>query len=152
MRSTKRIHPYVSPDIEQRLHAYCAAKGSTESAVVQAALQDYLDGDLKDNELIVRRLDRLGRAAVRQQRDVDVLSEAFATYVRMWSAYLPELSGPDLAAARSLGTRRYQQFADVVAQQFAGGARLVLDIVKEDPSADLADLAAAGTPLPGTGR
>lgn len=108
MRTRTRIHPYVTPELARRLVTYSAAKGLTESAVVQAALEEYLDGDEKDSAVILRRLDRLGRAAVRQQRDLEVLSEAFALFVRLWSAYVPKLSDEDKEEAMRRGAKMYQ--------------------------------------------
>ena len=43
MRTRTRIHPYVVPEIAHRLAAYCGAKGVTESATVEAAIEQYLD-------------------------------------------------------------------------------------------------------------
>lgn len=81
MRTRRRIHPYVTPDLAQRLVAYCAAKGITESAAVEAAIEDHLAGGERDNDVILRRLDRIGRASARQQRDLDVLTESFAVFI-----------------------------------------------------------------------
>jgi hypothetical protein len=135
MRTRARIHPYVATDVARRLTAYCAAKGLTESAAVQAAIEQYLDAGEKDNALILRRLDRLGRAATRQQRDLEVLSEAFAVYVRFWCAYLPAYSSAEMDAARRAGGQRYERFVEHVSDQLAAGQRLASRVVKEDSSA-----------------
>jgi hypothetical protein len=132
MRTRTRIHPYVTPDLARRLVAYSAAKGLTDSAVVQAALEEYLDGGEKDNVLIIRRLDRLGRAAIRLHRDVEVLSEAFAVFVRIWSAYAPKLSQVEWEEARRRGAKYYESYLEALSAQFASGSRLVNAVVKED--------------------
>jgi hypothetical protein len=88
MRTRTRIHPYVVPELAHRLTAYCGAKGLTESAAVQAAIEQYLDAGEKDNALILRRLDRLCRASAQHQRDLEVTSEALA----LWSC--PRRTGP----------------------------------------------------------
>ncbi|HLZ07515.1 MAG TPA: hypothetical protein VKT80_02935, partial [Chloroflexota bacterium] len=56
-----RIHPYVEATLAGRLAAYSAATGIASSTVVQAALRQYLDAT-SDTALMLRRLDRLGRA------------------------------------------------------------------------------------------
>ena len=76
------------------------AKGLTESAAVEAALSTYLDGGEKDNDLILRRLDRFARDSARQRRDQEVLLEAFAMYVRHWFKYVAECSQAEDLAAR----------------------------------------------------
>jgi hypothetical protein len=113
------------------LVAYSAAKGLTESAAVQAALEEYLDGDEKDSAVIIRRLDRLGRAVVRQQRDVEVLSEAFALFVRLWSAYQPELSATEKEAATRKGAKFYQGYLQYLSEQLASDSRLVKLVANE---------------------
>jgi hypothetical protein len=131
MRTRTRIHPYVAREMSRRLAEYSAAKGLTESAVVEAALDEYLDGGEKDGALILRRLDQLGRAAARQQRDLEVLSEAFAVYVRFWAAYLPTLSQSDLDAARREGSQRYERFVEVVSSQLASGSRFAPKVMNQ---------------------
>lgn len=134
MRTRKRIHPYVAPDLAKRLAAYCATRGVTESAAVQSAIENHLDGVEKDNDVILRRLDRLGRASVRHQRDLEVLSEAFAVFVRYWAAYLPERSRAEQDAAQPLAARRYEQFVDLVSAALARGSRLCAKVLNEESS------------------
>lgn len=52
-----RIQPYLSRELQVRLRSWAAAEGVTESAAVEAALSEYLDGGRADKELIARRLD-----------------------------------------------------------------------------------------------
>ena len=151
MRTRTRIHPYLAADVAGRLAAYCAAKGLTESAAVQAAVEDYLDAGEKDNALILRRLDRLGRASTRQQRDLEILSEAFAVYVRYWCAYLPDYSRVELDAARRAGAQRYDRFLEFVTEQLAAGHRLAATVTKENPL-PAPDASAAKPAAPGAGR
>ncbi|HEV3193039.1 MAG TPA: hypothetical protein VGY54_21175, partial [Polyangiaceae bacterium] len=59
----------VRRELAKRLAEYSAASGVASSTVVQAALQQYLDRT-SDTALILRRLDRLGRADARAHRDL----------------------------------------------------------------------------------
>ena len=45
MRHAIRIQPYLSRDLFQKLRAYAAARSLTVSAVVAAALGEYLERD-----------------------------------------------------------------------------------------------------------
>ena len=114
----------------QRLEAYCAAQRLTEGAVVQAALGQYLDGT-GDATLVLRRLDRVGRACARVQRDLDLLSEAFGTWLRVWFAHTPQIPEDARASARSSAQARFNQFVTHVAEQFSGGHRFVDDLPRE---------------------
>jgi hypothetical protein len=132
MRTRTRIHPYVVPALARRLATYCGAKGLTESAAVEAAIEEYLDGGDKDNALILRRLNRLSRRSARQERDLEILSEAFAAFVRLWLAYRPELPPNEMEAKRRLGRQRYDQFVEIVSHRLSDSARLASDVLKDD--------------------
>jgi hypothetical protein len=143
MRKSIQIHPSLRRPLHERFKTYCAAKGVTESSVVEAALTDYLDGT-GDATLLLKRLNRLGRSHERAQRDIEVLSEAFAVFVRIWSVHVPELADP---SAPIVANKRYQAFLDTVRAQFTNGHRFVDDLVEEqvaDPE-ELAHAAALGS-------
>ncbi len=82
MRNRLRIQPYVSPEVRRKLGAYSAAQGVTESAVVDAALREYLEGDRVEEALVVRRLDGVAQAVANLQNELDVLAWGFARFVR----------------------------------------------------------------------
>jgi hypothetical protein len=143
MRTRKRIHPYVTPDLAHRLTSYCAAKGITESSAVQAAVENHLDGEAKDNELIIRRLDRLGRASLGHQRDLALLTESFVFFAQVCFAFLPQMAEADKPAAERQSAKRYRQLVDFVSQQLAGGGGLAADVAKNRSAGAPA---ATGTP------
>jgi len=128
--SGTRIYPYLSPKLHKRFKRYCQANGHSDSSVVEAALNEYLD-DTKDMTLLLRRLDRQQRSQGRLQRDVDILMEAFAVYVQLWYSYKPNLKGKEREAAMASGSYRYQQYVDYVARQYGGGHRFVDDLAKD---------------------
>jgi hypothetical protein len=47
----------------------------------------------------MRRLDRLGRALERTQRDEELQTEAFAVFVKIWFAYIPTIPQDSRKAA-----------------------------------------------------
>jgi hypothetical protein len=113
-----RIHPYVEAALAKRLSEYSSAIGAT-SAVVQAAVREYLD-QTSDAPLVLRRLDRLGRAVAHIQRDLELLSGAFGFWLKLWFARKPSAPEGAMASAES----RYRQFVDYLGKQFSGGHRL----------------------------
>jgi hypothetical protein len=82
MRNRLRIQPYVSPEVRRKLGAYSAAQGVTESAVVDAALREYLEGNGVEEALVVRRLDGVGEAVAKVKNELDVLAWGFARFVK----------------------------------------------------------------------
>ena len=136
-----RLYPYVDAPIAKRLEALCAATGITESAVVQTALGQYLD-QISDTTLLMRRLDRLGRAQARVHRDIELLSEAFATWIKLWFAHTPQIPEDARASARVAAQARYRQFVAHLAEQLAEGSRFLDDLPRETV-ADESELEAA---------
>lgn len=125
-----RIQPYLSPDLHKHFKRHCKAHGLSESSVVEAALQEYLD-DTKDMTMVYRRLDRQQRAIGRLHRDLNVLAEAFAVYVQLYFAHTPEVEANEKEAAKHQGFRRYGQFVEYVAKQYGGGHRFIDDLAED---------------------
>jgi hypothetical protein len=138
-----RVWTHLSATLRDRLSGYCAVSHLTERAVFEAALEQYISGT-SDMTLVLRRLDRLGRAADRAHRDVELLSAAFAVFVRLWFAHTPSLRDEAKPAAREDAESRYRQFMDYVAQEFTGGRRFLDDLPRET-IADDAELGSMAT-------
>jgi hypothetical protein len=134
-----RVWTHLSTTLRDRLSSYCAAGNITERAVFEAAVEQYISGT-SDMSLVLRRLDRLGRAGDRLHRDVELLSAAFAVFVRLWFAHTPTLHDEAKPGARADAESRYRQFMDYVAQEFTGGRRFLDDLPRE-ALADDAELA-----------
>ena len=87
----QQIHPRLKRRVYNRLKAYTAQTGATDSAVVNAALAQYLDKS-SDTALILRRLDRISRGQARAQREIEVLSEFLGAFIQLWFAHTPALA------------------------------------------------------------
>jgi hypothetical protein len=129
-RGRVRLLPYVPVELAERVVHVCSSSGVTESAVVEGALRQYLDGT-GDKALLLRRLDRLGRAVERDHRELELLSEAFAVFIRLWFAHTPRVPDDAKSSARLSAESRYKQFVEHVAQQFSGGRRFLDDLPRE---------------------
>ncbi len=137
-----RVQPYLDRALHDRLIRYCAATGATETAVVAEALRRLLD-KTDDTTLLLRRLDRLGRFASRIHRDLELLSEAFGLWVRMWLAVTPPVADAARRSVRAASEGRYRQFVTHLAERFGRGSRFINDLPQEsvaEPS-ELQDIA-----------
>jgi hypothetical protein len=85
-RGHMRLQSYVEPQLAERVDRYCAATGISESALIKSSVSQYLDGTSD-----VTLLDRLGRALERVHRDLELLCEGFAVFVRLWLAHTPTI-------------------------------------------------------------
>jgi len=117
-----RRHFYLDDALFKELDRLSAAPGATPSAIVADALSAYFEGrgaDALDRKLGMR-LDRFTRQLGRIERDVAIVMESLALFVRfelMVTAPLPEA---DQAAARALAQDRFQEFVDTVSRRLAG--------------------------------
>jgi hypothetical protein len=127
-----RLHgTYVSEQLEQRLKSYCAATHTTESAVIAAALEQYLTGT-SELGLLVRRLDRLDRLLQRIQRDAGFYGEAFALWLKVYYTYTPQLPDAQKPFARASANHRYGQFVAELARRLGGGSTLIDELVTDE--------------------
>ena len=123
-----RVGTRLSVELRTRLTKYCAASGISERTIIEDALRKYLDAS-DDTALLLRRFDRVERALARDHRDIEVLSEAFGRYMRLWFlAHKPEGGEAGRAAARAAAETQYKQFAQHLGTQFAQGHRFSHDL------------------------
>jgi hypothetical protein len=126
-----RVGTRLSMELRARLTKYCAASGIPERTIIEDALRKYFDSS-DDTELVLRRLDRLELELARNHRDLELLSEAFGRYMRLWFlAHAPHTTDAGKAAARSAAETQYKQFAQHLGAQFTQGRRFIDDVPVE---------------------
>jgi hypothetical protein len=141
-----RVYTRLSHPLRKRLHTYCAAAGRSERAVIEEAVGQYLAGPSKDTstpgplDRLVDALDNEQRQRELQHRDIEVLSEAFARFLRLWTVvHASTFKGPPTAEANEAlskqiadGEALYKRVAASIAEQFLRGHRFVHDLPKVD--------------------
>jgi hypothetical protein len=134
-------HPWIDVDLAKQLKTYCASRRATETSVFNAALRDYF-ADARDATLVMRRLDRNDRAVAVVRQTLDLLSETVIAFVQTYFTNTPELPDGQRKLGATVARRRLEELLDAAARRYAGGARL-LDVLPKDQVADEAELAAA---------
>ena len=82
-----------------------------------------------DTALLLRRLDRIDKAQARDHRDLELLSEAFGRYMRVWfMAHAPSAAEAGKAGARGASENQYKLFAQHLGAHFAQGHRFTDDL------------------------
>lgn len=119
-----RHHLYLDDELSTQLEALAAKPGTTKSAIVADALRQYLNrrGANGIEEALRIRLDRQARQLERIERDVQVLLESLALYVRYQLTVTAPVPEPD-RAAHAVGKERFQKFIDQVGRQMAAPTR-----------------------------
>lgn len=140
-----RHHLYLDDELTRRLEALAAKPGGCKSAIVSDALRAFLDreGARELDDLLGVRLDRVGRQLGRLERDVGIVMESLALFVRYQFAVIPPLSDLDQPAARALARDRYHAFIQQVGRRIAGGRSVADDMQAAEQSEPLADAEAA---------
>jgi len=107
-----KLSAYVSDSVAQRLELAAKRPGTNKSAIVDAALDRFLnpERDTSGDAALIRRLDRMSRQLVRADRDVSVLAETIALFIRYYLTITPPLPSQDQDAARALGRERFEMF------------------------------------------
>jgi hypothetical protein len=126
-----RVCARLSVELRDKLARYCAASGISERTVIEDALQKHL-GNESDTELLLRRFDLIKRDMARDHRDLELLSEAFGRYMRLWFvAHAPSAADAGKGAARGVAETHYGQFAQHLGTHFKQGHRFIDDLPAE---------------------
>lgn len=119
-----RQNLYIDRDIADALEALAAGHRGNKSRLANDALRTWLvrRGNKEIDDLLKPRLDRMTREIGLVRRDIDVVLESLALFVRyqlMVTAPLPEAD----TAALAVGRDRFESFVTQVGRQLAAGTR-----------------------------
>lgn len=125
---------FLARDLVLALDAAARRMKRSKSEIVAAALAAYLspDSDEAAEAAVVRRLDRVGRALERLERDVTISNEATALFVKAWLTATPSLSAGDQRAQNAKGQERYAGFLDALTRRLASGRLLRTEVLDEN--------------------
>lgn len=119
-----RQNLYLDQQLSEALDALARKPGATKSGIVNEAVAAYIArrGSKEVEDLLKVRLDRMSREMQRIARDLEILLESHALFVRyqlMVTAPLPEGD----KAARAVGRERFEAFVAQVGRQIGSGKR-----------------------------
>jgi len=125
-----RIGVYLSEQMAARLAAAAKRPGATKSALVEAALAQFLSSDDdSDNLPVDRRLSLMSRQLEQLDRNLRIVNETVALQARYQLAVTPPLPAAALRAACALGSERFDEFATQVWRRVQSGTSLVHETV-----------------------
>ena len=125
-----RHHFYIEHGLVERLEQLTAKPGVTMSSIVESAVRAHLDrrGANELDDKFKTRLDKLSLQLGRIERDVGIVMESLALFVRYEltvTAPLPE----DDHALRAIGQDRFQAFLDQVCRRLTNGKNFRTDLL-----------------------
>ena len=137
-----RIGVYLSEQMAARLAAAAKRPGASKSALVEAALAQFLgDDDVVDSIPVDRRLSLMSRQLEQLDQNLRIVNETVALQARYQLAVTPPLPAAALRAACALGSERFDEFATQVGRRVQLGTSLMQETFdrlgkKRDASAD----------------
>lgn len=119
-----RQNLYIDRDLADALDALVIRRGGNKSRIVNAALRDWLArrASKEVDDLLKVRLDRISREVAAGRRDIEVVLEALALFVRYQLTVTAPIPEADTAAL-AVGNARFERFIAQLGRQLAGGER-----------------------------
>ncbi len=119
-----RQNLYIDRELSDALEALASRPGGNKSRLVNDAVRAWLarQGTKEIDDLFKARLDRLSRELGLVRRDLYVVLESFALFVRFYLLVTAPLPDADTAAF-AVGMDRFEQFLGQLARQVATGKR-----------------------------
>jgi hypothetical protein len=130
---TERLNVYFERDTARTLEKFAAQQNLKKSAVVEAAVRDYLAPDRADirEAALSKRMNRLHHQLEKIEQDLTVLTEATAIYIRYYLSVVTPIPEAHQEAARAQGKLRFSQFIEQLARHLQRGNSLARDLHDE---------------------
>lgn len=123
-----RLTGSIEPDVADALEAFCRNHPKlSRSAVMAQALRRFLFPDYQEERerVLTENLDRLywrqSRHAERVDRELRVIREMLALFVRTFYNHTPEVPPSERSAAAIKGEQRFSRFQKVLAEHLGPG-------------------------------
>lgn len=128
---TQWVRVYLSERAGARLAVAAQRPGVTKSALVEAALDHFLDGgDEIDQPSVDHRLNAITRQLDQLGHDLQIMSETVALQARFHLATTPVLPAGAQRAACRLGSDRFDELAAQVAKRVQAGRSLMKETIE----------------------
>jgi len=123
----QKISVQLPEELFARLEAATEQRGTTRTAVVEAALKQFLsDGaEADDDAALRRRLEWMSDQLEQLERDLRIVNETVALHARFDLTVMPAIPQPQQRAACLLGQERFEVFAAQVGRRVHLGTPLM---------------------------
>lgn len=127
----QKISVQLPEELFAELEAATEQKGTTRTAVVEAALRQFLsDGAQTDDEVALRRrLEWMSRQLEQLERELRIVNETVALHARFHLTVTPPIPQPHQRAACAFGQERFEVFAAQVGRRVHLGTPLMRETI-----------------------
>ena len=146
----RRITVQLPEHLVERLEAAAERQAANKSAIVEAALDQFLSADTNDDAPMSRRLNGMSRQLDQLERELRIVNETVALHARYHLTVTPPLSNRQHSAACALGLERFELFAAQIGRRLHQGTPLMQETMDRLTTTDPDLLARAieeGVPL-----
>ncbi|WP_018319025.1 CopG family transcriptional regulator [Bradyrhizobium sp. WSM2793] len=128
-----RMNVYFPPELLKQISDLADRRKLSRSAIVEAAVASFLSPDGADRReaAFARRLDRLSRQVQRLERDVGLMAETLALFIRFWLTITPPLPNDAQAAAQAKGRERFEGFVEALGRRLQKGQNFLREIPED---------------------
>src|SRR5262245_6498430 len=125
-----RLSVYLDPDMMAQLSELADRKDKPKSLIAEAAILSFLTPDDSDRReaVVTRRLDLLTRQGERLERDLSIVAETVALFIRFWLTLTPPLPQSAQAAAQATGRERFESFPATLGRRLAKGRSVLREV------------------------
>jgi predicted transcriptional regulator len=125
-----KISVQLSETVFERLEAAAEQTGATRTAIVEAALNDFLSAGIETaQQATLRRLNWMSRQLEQLERDLRVVNETCALHARYDLTVTPAMPSSEQRAACLLGGERFEVFAAQVGRRVHLGTPLMRETI-----------------------
>ncbi len=130
--SKKRYTLYLSRPLARRFDEVARLRNGAKSALVEEALRESLEPKPMPgiDDGLARRLDDLNKVAKTVERDMAIVTETLALFVRYFLTITPPLPMGEQEPARILGTERFQVFVAEIGRRLVSDHRLISEVLE----------------------
>ena len=125
-----RLSVYLDPHMMAHLAELADRKRQPKSLIAEAAIMSFLTPDDADRReaVLTRRLDLLTRQGERLERDVSIVAETLALFIRFWLTITPPLPQSAQVAAQAKGRERFESFLETLGSRLAKGRSVLREV------------------------
>jgi hypothetical protein len=125
-----RLSVYLDSDMMAQLTELAHRKDQPKSLIAEAAILSFLTPDDSDRReaVVTRRLDLLTRQGERLERDLSIVAETVALFIRFWLTVTPALPQGAQAAAQATGRERFESFLETLGRRLAKGRSVLREV------------------------
>ena len=121
----RRITVQLPEQLVERLEAAAERQARSRSAIVEAALDQFLNADTSNDAPMSRQLNGMSGQLEQLERDLRIVNETVALHARYHLTVTPPLSNAQHRAACALGLERFELFAAQIGRRLHLGTPLM---------------------------